>query len=157
MMMHRSNAQRATMRTMQVRSGLGHLASEIMSWTIFTFIFGSCVAYIIIVGDTFSAVMRDYVVEPLGWPTALASRQAAILAPAFAVMLPISLQRSMVALAPASTLALAVMMFTTGTRLQPVACSMSPVACHSTARVGPTTPDTCCVSHARQRVCLPLA
>lgn len=99
---------------MQVRSGLGQVASEIMSWTILAFIFGSCVAYIIIVGDNFGAVMKDYVVDPLQLPPIFAARQVMIIVLGVAIMLPISLQRSMVALAPVSTIALAVMTLTTG-------------------------------------------
>lgn len=99
----------------QVRSGLGQLASEVMSWTILAFIFGSCVAYIIIVGDNFGAVVKDYIVDPLELPPILAARQVMILVLGVLVMLPISLQRSMVSLAPVSTVALAVMTLTTGT------------------------------------------
>lgn len=100
--------------TVQVKHGLGKTASEIMAWTILFFIFGSCVAYIIIVGDTFGAVWRDLVVRPLGLPGWIGNRALVILVPALTVMLPISLQRSMLSLAPASTAALTVMMFTTG-------------------------------------------
>ena len=99
---------------MQVRSGLGQIASEIMSWTILAFIFGSCVAYIIIVGDNFGAVMMDYVVVPLNLPPILAARQVMILVLSTTIILPISMQRSMVSLAPVSTIALLVMTFTTG-------------------------------------------
>ena len=100
--------------SMQVRSGLGQIASEIMSWTILAFIFGSCVAYIIIVGDNFGAVMMDYVVVPLNLPPILAARQVMILVLSTTIILPISMQRSMVSLAPVSTIALLVMTFTTG-------------------------------------------
>jgi amino acid permease len=98
----------------QVRSGLGQIASEIMSWTILAFIFGSCVAYIIIVGDNFGSVIKDYIVDPLELPPILACRQVIILVLGITIMLPISLQRSMVALAPVSTVALAVISLTTG-------------------------------------------
>ena len=98
----------------QVLSVLGDKASEIMAWTIFLFLFGSCVAFMIIVGDTFGMVLRHFVIEPFDLPPVLAARQIMIVVPALTIMLPLSLQRSMGSLATASTLAVFVMMATTG-------------------------------------------
>ena len=92
---------------------LGPRAAEVMAWTIFLFLFGSCVAFMIIVGDTFGMVLLHYVIQPLHLPRWLAARQIMILLPALTIMLPLSLQRSLGALASASTVAVAVMMFTT--------------------------------------------
>eukprot|EP00892_Ulva_mutabilis_P010552 jgi/Ulvmu1/786/UM010_0160.1 len=107
-----------------VKHGLGNMASQIMAWTILFFIFGSCVAYIIIVGDTFGAVWRGLVVEPMGLPPILGARALVILVPGLTVMLPISLQRSMLSLAPASTAALCVMIFTTGIIVVKALCKL---------------------------------
>lgn len=84
-----------------------------MAWTIFLFLFGSCVAFMIIVGDTFGRVLLHYVIQPLHLPSVLARRQIMILFPALTIMLPLSLQRSMGSLATASTVAVGVMMCTT--------------------------------------------
>jgi solute carrier family 38 (sodium-coupled neutral amino acid transporter), member 7/8 len=84
-----------------------------MAWTIFLFLFGSCVAFMIIVGDTFGRVLLHYVIQPFRLPIVLARRQIMILFPALTIMLPLSLQRSMGSLATASTVAVGVMMFTT--------------------------------------------
>jgi solute carrier family 38 (sodium-coupled neutral amino acid transporter), member 7/8 len=94
-------------------TALGSRAAEVMAWTIFLFLFGGCVAFMIIVGDTFGSVLRQYVINPLKLPPILAARQVMILIPAFAIMLPLSLQRSLGSLATASTVAVGVMMFTT--------------------------------------------
>jgi solute carrier family 38 (sodium-coupled neutral amino acid transporter), member 7/8 len=100
-------------RAMQVLSVLGSRASEVMAWTIFLFLFGSCVAFMIIVGDTFGMVLRHFVIEPLQLPVLLAARQFMIIIPGLTIMLPLSLQRSMGSLATASTLAVGVMVLTT--------------------------------------------
>jgi hypothetical protein len=94
-------------------TALGSRAAEVMAWTIFLFLYGSCVAFMIIVGDTFGAVLRQYVIQPLKLPPILAARQIMILIPALSIMLPLSLQRSLGSLATASTVAVGVMMFTT--------------------------------------------
>lgn len=85
-----------------------------MSFAIVMLSFGSCVAYFIIVGDNFGGVFKEHVIERFQLPETLASRQVPILATAVGVVLPVSLQRSMVALAPASTIAVLVMTLTTG-------------------------------------------
>lgn len=102
---------------MQVKAALGERASDLMSFAIVMLSFGSCVAYFIIVGDNFGAVLNEYVIAPLQLPKILTARQVPILLSAFIVVLPISLQRSMVSLAPASTIAVVVMTLTTGKAL----------------------------------------
>jgi solute carrier family 38 (sodium-coupled neutral amino acid transporter), member 7/8 len=98
----------------QVHKVLGARAAEVMAWTIFVFLFGSCVAFEIIAGDTFGAVMRHFVIGPHdSVPEWLGARQIMILLPAVTVMLPLSLLRSMGALAASSTLAVGVMAATT--------------------------------------------
>ena len=141
------HACRAHCTALQVKHGLGKAASEFMAWTILFFIFGSCVAYIIIVGDTFGAVWNDIVVGPLGLPPIVGNRALVILVPALTVMLPISLQRSMLSLAPASTVALGVMIFTTGAAVCPTSAAAR--TSHAPGRAAFPEPRTRCVPTTR--------
>ena len=89
---------------------LGPAASHAVSLTLIVYIFGSCVAYTIIVADSFSAV----IVGAAGAESLLASRDGVILVVAACVLLPLSLLRRTAGLAPASTLAVVARLYTTG-------------------------------------------
>jgi amino acid permease len=81
-----------------------------MAATISMYLFGTCVAFMIIAGDTVKLECERWLASTL--PTWLLTRTAAVLMPAVSIMLPLSLQRTMGALAPASSLAVAVMALT---------------------------------------------
>lgn len=100
-------------RTLQVLKGLGPKYSEAMSWVILLYLFGSCVAYLIIVGDTFGPLLRHYVVHPWDLPAAFGDRRAIIVFSSTLIILPLSLQRTMGALAGVSSLAVTAMLGTT--------------------------------------------
>ena len=97
---------------LQVRGALGNRTATAMAITIACYLFGSCVAFMIIAADTTHALLTRWSAAALS--AALASRPAAVLLPAALIMLPLSLQRTMGALAPASTLAVFVMALTSG-------------------------------------------
>lgn len=96
-----------------VRTTLGHVAADTMACTIVLYLFGSLVAFTIIAGDTTATLLR-YVPRSAGAALhALASSRAvAILLPSALITLPLSLQRTLGALASASTGAVAIMAFT---------------------------------------------
>jgi amino acid permease len=92
-----------------VLKALGPAASHLVSLTLIIYIFGSCVAYTIIIADSFTAVL----VGTLGADSQLASRDGVILLVAATVLLPLSLLRRTNSLAPASTLAVVALLYTT--------------------------------------------
>lgn len=134
-----------------MREVLGQAAADGMAGTIVVYLFGSCVAFMIIAGDTMLSLMSYFIVPadrlpdshsngydmaalamitsasahagtalPVNgwaatWNTLVTSRQVAVLLPAVMIMLPLSLKRTMGALASASTLAVAIMAVTAGT------------------------------------------
>ena len=96
-----------------VRTTLGHFAADAVACTIVLYLFGSLVAFTIIAGDTTATLLRHV---PAAAGTALSaaarSRATAILLPSALITLPLSLQRTLGALASASTAAVAIMAFT---------------------------------------------
>lgn len=73
----------------QVRRALGRKLSVSLSAIMMTYQFGSCTAYIIIVGDTFTAITRQYVAP--GSP--LADRRVIMAFCALFVILPLCFPR----------------------------------------------------------------
>lgn len=92
-----------------VRKALGPAASHLVSLTLVVYIFGSCVAYQIIIADAAGAVLRG----ALGVSHLALTREVVIAATACAVLLPLSLLRRTTSLAPASTLSVVALAYTT--------------------------------------------
>jgi amino acid permease len=92
---------------------LGQRLADIMATTIVLYLFGSCVAFMIIAGDATLKLLQQ-LADINAHLRPLCSRALAVSAPALAIMLPLSLQRSMGALADASTLAVFILAVTAG-------------------------------------------
>jgi amino acid permease len=97
-------AMPASFCILQVKAMAGQRSADAMATVIALYLFGSCVAFMIIAGDSTRALLARSRA-----PTALRGRAAAVALPACLIMLPLSLQRSMGALAGTSTLAVAIM------------------------------------------------
>lgn len=110
-----SSPQRPWEHFVQVRDALGVFPAKVLAWTIFIYLFGSCTAFMMIAGDSFQALLHRTipirVEERL--PLFVSSRWLSIVAPASAIILPLSLLPNMGALAPTSVMAVAAITFAT--------------------------------------------
>ena len=96
-----------------VRDAFGTRASRFVSGTLVVYLFGSCVAYLIIIGDSYAKVMSA--VASAGSSAWWGSRRFAIAVGATFLVTPLSLLREMSRLAPASAVALVSLAYTAAT------------------------------------------
>ena len=96
-----------------VRDAFGKRASQFVSASLVVYLFGSCVAYLIIIGDSYSKVVGTLarLDSSAGIPW-WASRHFAIAVVASFLVTPLSLLREMSRLAPASAMALMALAYT---------------------------------------------
>ena len=94
-----------------VRKALGPVASVFVSLTLIVYIFGSCVAYTIIVADAVDAVSAA-ARRPLDADRLGPSRDAIVVVTSVFVLLPLSLLRRTESLGPASTLTIVALAYT---------------------------------------------
>eukprot|EP00892_Ulva_mutabilis_P003484 jgi/Ulvmu1/1507/UM011_0237.1 len=98
-----------------VRSALGPAAGVVLSWTIFIYLTGSCVAFMMIAGDATHAMLQRFLFPHVELPLWAVTRWASVLLPAFLIILPLSMLQNIGALAPTSGLAVTAMSFTSAT------------------------------------------
>lgn len=94
-----------------VRKALGPVASVFVSLTLIVYIFGSCVAYTIIVADSVDAVSAA-ANRPLRADVLGPSRDVVVVVTSVFVLLPLSLLRRTESLGPASTLTIVALAYT---------------------------------------------
>jgi len=92
-----------------VRAAFGEGYARGLSAALIVYCFGSCCAYLIIVGDTMPHLMQSW----LGHGSLFATRDAAIVLAATAMCLPLSLLRKLEALGTASVAGVVVLMYIT--------------------------------------------